>query len=350
VNVTISPLTEAEAKSFSARNQWLDHTRATAIHTCPRHGIVRYMHGKSLEVEGRQVPLECGNALHQSFAAHRVWQLWKTLPASITTDDEGERARVIFDTGRRIFGPERWYELAAKLYEDDPAPISLEALYTSGYIDDPRDRKRTLSNMELSLLHYLTRYPHDYLPFVDGEFVGIEVPVRLKLTFEDGTEFAYLGRADVILTEPRTGKLIVVDNKTSSNVANQWDTQWRTSHQLTGYCVGVSSMIRQRVMDYGVLGLQVPLPKGQEFGGYVFMEGTKTTRAVSEWAKWAHVAWRTWKTYEDTPFEAPMYTHSCYRYFRPCSFVPICDLAEDDPPMTLHEMTDSAWHPMGEDA
>jgi hypothetical protein len=349
VNVTISPLSEAEAKVFSAKNQWLDHTRATAIHTCPRWGIVRNMHGKSLEVEGRQVPLECGNALHQAFAAHRVWQLWKTLPASITTDDESGRATAILDTGTRIFGHERWYELAAKLDEDDPAPISLEALYTSGYIDDPRDRKRTLSNMELSLLHYLTRYPHDYLPYVEEDFVGIEVPVRLKLTFDDDTEFAYLGRADVILTEPKTGKLIVVDNKTSSNVANQWETQWRTSHQLTGYCVGVSSMIRRRVMDYGVLGLQVPLPKGQEFGGYAFMEGQKTTRAVAEWAKWCYSAWQLWDQYENQPFEAPMYTHSCYRYFRGCSFIPICDIAEDDPPVTLAELTDSPWHPLGDD-
>jgi hypothetical protein len=339
VNVTISPLSEAEAKQFSARNQWLDHTRATAIHTCPRWGIVRNMHGKSLEVEGRQVPLECGNALHQSFAAHRLWQLHAAdTPTSL-----------IDTAGTRIFGHARWYELAAKLDEDDPAPISLEALYTSGYIDDPRDRKRTLSNMELSLLHYLTRYPHGYLPFVDGDFVGIEVPVRLKLSFEDGTQFAYLGRADVILTEPKTGKLIVVDNKTSSNVANQWETQWRTSHQLTGYCVGVSSMIRRRVMDYGVLGLQVPLPKGQEFGGYLFMEGQKTTRAVAEWAKWAYSAWSLWDQYKDVPFEAPMYTHSCYRYFRGCSFIPICDIAEDDPPVTLSELTDSPWHPLGDD-
>jgi hypothetical protein len=178
----------------------------------------------------------------------------------------------------RIFGSERWEELAKKLGEDDPAPISLEALYTSGFIDDPRDRRRTLSNMELSLLHYLTRYPEGYLPYVEGDFVGIEVPSDLKLTFEDGIEFAYLGRADVILTEPKTGKLIVVDNKTSSNVSNQWETQWRTSHQLTGYCVGVSSMMpKRRVMDFGVLGLQVPLPKGQEFGGYVFMKGPRPT-------------------------------------------------------------------------
>jgi hypothetical protein len=340
VNVTISPLTETEAKVFSSKNQWLDHTRATAIHTCPRWGIVRNMHGKSLEVEGRQIPLECGNALHQSFAAHRVWQLWHSLPKGYDR---------VYANGVRIFGEERWDELAKKLEEDDPAPISLEALYTSGYIDDPRDRKRTLSNMELSLLHYLTRYPHDYLPFVEDDFVGIEVPVRLKLTFEDGTEFAYLGRADVILTEPKTGKLIVVDNKTSSNVANQWETQWRTSHQLTGYCVGVSSMIQRRVMDFGVLGLQVPLPKGQEFGGYVFMEGTKTTRAVAEWAKWAYSAWQLWDQYKDVPFEAPMYTHSCYRYFRGCSFIPICDIAEDDPPVTLSELTDSPWHPLGDE-
>jgi hypothetical protein len=76
MNVTISPLSDTEAKVFSSRNQWLDHTRATAIHTCPRWGIVRNMHGKSLEVEGRQIPLECGNALHQAFAAHRLWQLY----------------------------------------------------------------------------------------------------------------------------------------------------------------------------------------------------------------------------------------------------------------------------------
>jgi hypothetical protein len=349
MNVTVSPLSEAGAKEFSARNQWLDHTRVTAIHTCPRWGIVRNMHGKSLEVEGRQVPLECGNALHQSFAAHRLWQLWKALPATITTDEEAAKVRTILGTGLRIFGKDRWDELMDKLYEDDPAPIALEALYTSGYIDDPRDRKRSLSNMELSLLHYLTRYPHDYLPYVNGDFVGVEVPVRLKLTFEDDTEFAYLGRADVILTEPGTGKLIVVDNKTSSNVGNAWETQWRTSHQLTGYCVGVSSMIHQRVMSYGVLGLQVPLPKGQEFGGYVFMQGEKTTRAVAEWAKWCYSAWSLWDQYQDQPFEAPMFTHSCYRYFRGCSFIPICDIAEDDPPMTLSELTDSPWHPLGDD-
>jgi hypothetical protein len=339
MDATVSPLSEAEAKQFSARNQWLDHTRATAIHTCPRWGIVRNMHGKSLEVEGRQIPLECGNALHQAFAAHRLWQL------SVT----GTRPSLIHTTGLSIYGEERWGELAKKLEGDDPAPISLEALYTSGFIDAPFDRRRTLSNMELSLLHYLTRYPHDYLPYVDDDFVGIEVPVRLKLTFEDGTEFAYLGRADVILTEPGTGKLIVVDNKTTSNVSNQWEVQWRTSHQLTGYCVGVSSMIRRRVMDYGVLGLQVPLPKGQEFGGYVFMEGKKTNRAVSEWAKWCYSAWSLWDQYQSQPFEAPMYTHSCYRYFRGCSFIPICDIAEDDPPVTLSELTDSPWHPMGDD-
>jgi hypothetical protein len=339
MDVTISPLSEAEAKEFSAKNQWLDHTRATAIHTCPRWGIVRNMHGKSLEVEGRAIPLECGNALHQAFAAHRLWQL----------ASEPQGYDLVHENGLRIFGKERWEGLMEKLHENDPAPISLEALYTSGYIDDPRDRRRTLSNMELSLLHYLTRYPEGYLPFVEGDFVGIEVPVRLKLTFEDGIEFAYLGRADVILAEPKTGKLIVVDNKTSSNVANQWETQWRTSHQLTGYCVGVSSMIRRRVMDYGVLGLQVPLPKGQEFGGYVFMQGAKTTRAIAEWAKWCYSAWSLWDQYKDQPFEAPQFTHSCYRYFRGCSFIPICDLAEDDPPMTLNELTDSPWHPLGED-
>lgn len=334
MQVTISQLTDDEAKLFRDTNRWVDHTRLNNIMMCPRFGILRYMFNKTLDVEPRQVPLECGNAMHQAFAAHRLWQLWHSV-------SDHSLEYIVHRQGIRIFGEDRWNELSKKLMEDDPQHICLDALYTSGYIDDPRDRKRTLTNMELSLLHYLLRYPHDLLPYVSDDFVGIEVPVRLKLSYDDGVEFAYLGRADAVLFDPR-GKLIVVDNKTASNTNNDWEIQWLTSHQITGYCVGISTMLERSVMDWAVVGLQIPLPKGQEGTGYKWIASERFERAVAEWAKWAHHGWGLWERYKDEPFESPQFTHSCYRYFRPCSFIPICD---SDEPTTLDEMTDSPWHP-----
>jgi hypothetical protein len=338
-------LSSDEAKVYSSTNSWLDHTRCTAIHTCPRWGVVRYMHGKSLEVSGREMPLEAGSAMHQAFAAHRLWQLWRTVAATLITDDDCHKARLILESGIRIFGADRWTELEKKIWEPEPQPIALEALYTSGYYDSPTDKRRTLSNMEKSLLMYLNRYDSDYLPFVEDDFVGIEVPVRIGLRFEDGTDFMYTGRVDAVLAEPRSGAPILAENKTASNVANQWEVQWRTSHQPTGYMAGLGLQLNRRIDTGKLFGLQVPLPATSDYKGYVETNLHRTTRAFGEWLKWVHAAWMLWQEYAEQPFQAPMYTHSCYRYFRPCSFVPICDIGEDDPPVTLTEMVDDRWHP-----
>jgi hypothetical protein len=338
-------LSEAEAKEYSKANQWIDHTRATAVHTCPRWGVIRYFHGKTLEVSGREMPLEAGSAMHQAFAAHRLWQLWKTIPATLTTDDDCHRARLILESGIRIFGSDRWVELEKKIWEPEPQPMALEALYTSGYYDSPTDKGRTLSNMEKSLLMYLNRYDGDYLPFVEDDFVGIEVPIRIGLRFEDGAELMYTGRVDAVLAEPGSGAPILGENKTASRVGNQWEVQWRTSHQPTGYMAGLGLQLNRRIDSGKLFGLQVPLPATSDYKGYVDCNLHRTTRAFGSWLRWVHKAWTTWQEFADQPFEAPMLTHSCYRYFRPCSFVPICDIGEDAPPVTLHELVDDKWHP-----
>jgi hypothetical protein len=330
-------LSADEAKVYSSTNSWLDHTRCTAIHTCPRWGVIRYMHGKSLEVSGREMPLEAGSAMHQAFAAHRLWQLWHA--------SHQEYSTLVDKAGMRIFGEDRWDPLFRKIGEPEPQPMALEALYTSGYYDSPTDKRRTLSNMEKSLLMYLHRYDSDYLPFVEDDFVGIEVPIRIGLSFEDGAEFMYTGRVDAVLAEPRSGAPILGENKTASNVGNQWEVQWRTSHQPTGYMAGLGLQLNRRIDSGKLFGLQVPLPATSDYKGYVDCNLHRTTRAFGSWLRWVHKAWTTWQEFADQPFEAPMLTHSCYRYFRPCSFVPICDIGEDDPPVTLHELVDDKWHP-----
>lgn len=326
---------------------WLDHTRLTAIHTCPRWGLVRYIHNRTLGETTRELPLEAGEAMHQAFAAHRLWLLWQTVPATVTKQNEYEHGQMVHEAAERIFGRDRWLSLCLYLNDEDPSRLCLEVLNTSGYYDDPRDNKRTLSNMEQSLLYYLQRYDPSYGVYVEDDFVGIEIPIRIGIEFEDGVRLLYTGRVDGVTlsgAEP-----CVDENKTSSNVSNNWEMQWYTSHQITGYTVGVSLILNKRVSNARVIGLNLPIFKTFADKSYNVVYVKREMVMVAEWLKWVRDGYDMYARYKDTPFDAPMRTHSCYRYFRPCSFVPICDRRDDEAMPTLDEMTLAPWHPTGEE-
>ena len=42
------------------------------------------------------------------------------------------------------------------------------------------------------------------------------------------------------------------------------------------------------------------------------------------------------------------YTHSCNRYFRPCSFIPLCYAPPDERKDILGEMFEDVWNPLHE--
>ena len=44
--------------------------------------------------------------------------------------------------------------------------------------------------------------------------------------------------------------------------------------------------------------------------------------------------------YRDKPLETPMFTHSCNRYFRPCSMIDLCTAAKDDQYIMFDTMVD----------
>jgi hypothetical protein len=52
------------------------------------------------------------------------------------------------------------------------------------------------------------------------------------------------------------------------------------------------------------------------------------------------------RQYKDNPYDAPKYTHSCNRYFRPCAFIPFCDADDEEQHTIVQEMETDEWSPL----
>jgi hypothetical protein len=146
-----------------------DNTKLVAGNTCPRWGILRYQMHKVHEhsLNSRAMALEAGSACHEVFAAVRLYQLYfyDTMNNRSPLHGNDGRAERLFDLhGMRLFGEGRWallkevIENASK--EDEHTRFirfALTALETSGFYDDPRDKRRTMSNLEEACLAYIDR-------------------------------------------------------------------------------------------------------------------------------------------------------------------------------------------------
>jgi len=302
---------------------WLDHTMASAILTCPRYGMVRYYQSLTTDNTKREMPLECGSAMHLAFAAHRLYHLAVV---------QGHSRDAVTEKGIAIFGRSKWSDLDHYLGKEQQEQFCLQALYSSSFQDNPYDTKRTLSNMEVALIYYIlaTNY-NEYPIYATDSFIGVEhkVDFVVTCTYEDGKEISirYIGRTDGVHYQPENGKIIIAENKTTSSAGGEWPNQWEVSHQVTGYLIDMALKLNRPVTDAMVIGLQIPLPK-LEYNGYVHKPVTRHPRQFAEWANWLSGAIRLMHTYADDAWKAPEYTHACFRYFRSCEFLPICG-AED---------------------
>ena len=117
-----------------------DNTKLSAINTCPVWGIVRYGMHLTPDRPGRAMALEAGSAMHEVFAWVRLCTL-----ARVSQGAFGFHMV-------RLFGVDR----AAEIMRDAGNMLSVDGvksgaitvLHTSGFYDEPRDKRRTLSNLE----------------------------------------------------------------------------------------------------------------------------------------------------------------------------------------------------------
>jgi hypothetical protein len=330
-----------------------DHTKLSAINTCPTWGILRYSKHKKMPSSARTMPLEAGAAAHEGFAAVRWMQLYQIHP------------ELAMYHGPLLFGPDRFPVMFNVI--NDTATLRtntinfvLEALETCGFYDDVSDRNRTISNISESLIAYIDAYDFDRYPIWVRDKddpksdVGIEIAFDIVVTIEY-EEWPY---TNVIKEVRFTGKLdglhwnkedlIIIEEKTGGRLDDNWLAQWALSHQITGYCIATQTFTNTSCTHALVSGTRLPI-------GKVAAEGIRreyvprTPLMFEKWANWFITTISTEQKYRDDVTAAPMFTHSCNRYFRTCSFLPFCaaDTVQEKNDI-IEEMEDDEWSPLHE--
>lgn len=331
----------------------LDYTKLNAVSTCPTWGIVRYIRSLAFNSSNRVMALDAGSAAHEAYAACRLWQLGRV---------DGHMDHMEHH-GRRLFGADRWQSmrLAAVPAEDERTQMlnfCLDALYTSGFYDDPADNRRTIANIEEALIAYLDRWDITRPVYVydvqnPASFVGIEIPINVKVVFRSkaGPEYAFrlTGRADGLHWH-RGPRLCIHDNKTASRLNDAWAQQWHMSHQMTGYCIGVSTLLGEDVSMVQVMGMSIPMPRSYDYGGLINETVFRRPDQYVAWMDWALFVLQIIRQFntDELIYDAPQFTHSCSRYFRPCPFIPYCASPRDEKPEIMAEMVHSEWDVLAE--
>jgi hypothetical protein len=329
-----------------------DYTKLSAINTCIRWGLIRYAHHKVMPGGRRAMALEAGSLLHQCFSVVRLFSLGV---------DQGKMDHMMYH-GARLFGADRWDAISAALAAskgDDQTAVrnmTLECLATGGYVDDPFDKRRTYANLETALLYYIqrwdrNRYPVWYRSDDPTESIGVEVPFAIHITAQLAgggvRRFLYTGRVDGIHTD-KSGELVVQENKTASRLGEAWRMSFDTSHQVTGYCVAGSLFTGAPVSRGLVIGLMLPLPVRSLSDALVVEDVRRPPHMKEQWVTWLEHTIAMHDKYMADPLSAPLYTHSCNRYFMPCSFIPICASDPEEQRAILNEMEVEEWSPLHE--
>lgn len=277
--------------------------------------------------------LEAGETMHEVFAAVRIWQLEHV-------QGYPKHAQAV---ANRIFGADRWRKCLKRCgmgpkgdWQTIPGRehlmnLCFEILHSSEWIDNPSDTVRTMSNMELASIHYIDeRFPWMgnwpiFVEDIDNPkcCVGIEQVFDVVLSFTDNKKFRYIGTIDGLVRKGENGEWVLDENKTASRLDEGWRMSFEMSHQVTGYCAASTTVFGFPVMRNRVTGCKVkPTNKGEDV--IVIEPMPRTTDSILRWGSWLRDTAEMYEKFKDDWENAPRYTHSCNRYFRPCSLLAFC--------------------------
>jgi hypothetical protein len=332
-----------------------DFTKLSAINTCPTWGILRYGMHKAMPGSGTSAALVAGKLMHECFSVIRLNQLWHTHAQPALADVRGHE----------LFGSSgRWDSIRSIIAREGNTvdrigrDAALECLSSGDWVDDPYDTRRTYAALETSLLYYAQRWDYDRYPIwvsEDGSKCGVEIPFGILVEASHGEpllldgntkRFILTGRIDGLHRNDK--HLIVQENKTASRLNDAWSLSFEVSHQPTGYMVAASLFAQEQCDQAAIMGLQIPLPRNMSDG--MLQVNTRRPEFMKHnWMRWLEHTITLYDSYKLDVVNAPMYTHSCNRYFRPCSFIPFCTADQDERKQIVAEMSDDKWSPLAED-
>lgn len=370
----------AKVKSVSVRLATPDdahlfrytNSNLVSMNTCPTLAIVKDQMALGYPSNSRAMALEAGAAMHEMFAAVRLWQLWKHDFPTVATEAFGDLAKyadnippLIHFHGKRLFGKDRWegmLELVPVASQEDDRTnclnFCLQALYSSGFYDDPSDSRRTMSNLEEAAIMYIDRWDFKRHPIWIRDIndpesdVGIEIKFDVVITYtferyltveqlftEQSTfEKSYLFSGTLDGLHIRDDQLIIGENKTASRLDEAWRQSFEMSSQITGYALAGTVFTQEPITKGVVWGVQIPLPKSYDYGGLIVEHVTRESFKTERWFAWFLYTVQTYERYHNDPHSAPKFTHSCNRYFRPCHMIPFCASDDDEQKLALEEM------------
>lgn len=370
INISINP------SDYPFTDRGYDFSLLNSVNTCPMYGITRHVLQKNFTNNDRHMALECGDLCHKCFACYRALSIYfrgiKENKETLCLIGKNYIVKLFQEITNNELDFEKCNEIFDEFVNNFNENDTLLSKYTtfsdfiidnSGYYDDPDDKKRTISNIKDSLMHYCS----NFLNLVEEEPVwienendinskiGIEIPFDTKVVIiyeENGKQFEqaihFIGKLDGLHVRLLDNSLIVHENKTASRLDDSWLGQWFKSHQITGYCLAASYFSNGNCLQARVLGMQIPAPKTS---GYAF----RTQRVDREdfyfidWARWVLSVHKIIEDYKNNPEIAPMNTHACCKYYKQCSFTPLCCASiEERKEIIEKDMVEDAWSPLDE--
>ncbi len=336
-----------------------DHTKLSSINTCPTLGVLRHSMHLRMPNTKRAMALEAGSTSHEGFAAVRLYQ-YKTQQAKT----EVQRANVAFH-GLRLFGKDRYIRMVNVLStgatdRTNIINFAVEAIESTDFYDDIEDNRRTMSNITESIISYVDAYDMERYPIwirdeSDPETdIGIEIAYNIVVDIEyyqgeaeKALEFntklvcRFTGKLDGL--HWNRSKLLIIEEKTGARLDENWLSQWILSHQITGYCLAAGTFTGEPCNQALVSGMRIPIGKIPAEG--IRKELVPRNQYMFErWANWFVTSVKTEQQWADDVLNAPMYTHSCNRYFSTCQFLPFCAALDAEEKLEIiEEMELDEW-------
>lgn len=288
--------------------------------------------------------LEAGSAMHDVFAAVRLWQLEhvQKLPSHATHH------------AARLLSSGRWKNCKSKMKDrrDNLVETAINILHSTGFMDDPDDKVRTLTNMELAAIRYIDSRLENMELFPiwvadkkqHDKPVGIEHPFDITLQFDDGYECRYIGTIDGLVFDEKRKRYTLDENKTASRLDDAWERSFDMSHQITGYCAASTTVFGFKVLSSRVTGLKFKPTQFEDVN--IIYPLQRDAYAINHFGQWVRHGAEVFDLFRDNWEEAPRYTHSCSRYFRPCSLINFCcDTPEGRQQQWKHDMIEAPLSP-----
>lgn len=328
-------------KEFNDKMPYVTSSMLEAVNTCPRWGVVHSVLGKRFTTKYRQMALEAGSLMHDVFCCLNLVQVGavQALPDHMHYHARQEFGKVRWENiWKAACGKKGVFSL------DDIKCLErlvLACINSSEFYDDPNDKNRTLANLELCALELVTYWLAKlktfpiYIEDIKDPTKSIGIEKSLDCVFDilkddkSVTSIRTIGLADAVYRNPETGNIALGEYKTSAMMNEAWVKAYDTRHQLTLYNAQLQAYFgEQDKFNTVMIGSAIPVRTTSAPVRHFTVNRDKEN--VDQLILMMLHTYEQIEKFRNNALYAPMFTHSCNRFFRSCSLMDLCVASAED--------------------